>query len=54
MEVEGGVGDVEGGMVLEEEMGRDFMFQVEMNEMKNSGTHPGALLDFRRQMKSLE
>ena len=36
------------------EIGTHFIFYVEINEIKNSGTHPPALLYFRRQFKSLE
>ena len=54
LEVEGALAHLHGRIVLQHEIGTHFIFYVEINEIKNSGTHPPALLYFRRQFKSLE
>jgi len=54
LEVEDALAHLHGRIVSQHEIGTHFIFYVEINEIKNSGTHPPALLYFRRQFKSLE
>ncbi|MDK6725942.1 4-hydroxyphenylacetate 3-monooxygenase, reductase component [Neisseria mucosa] len=54
LEVEDALAHLHGRIVSQHEIGTHFIFYVEINEIKNSGTHSPALLYFRRQFKSLE